>query len=166
MRDHVLDMRAIAAALTSAGIPAEVQPSGGNVATIYAGPPGHRIAIGPGWYSQDRPFCRASELSMAPEDGSADPVSLADAPTFGKLIRRLTDALPPRPGACSSVRGLECANHDHDHRWSPDNVEQAHSGDELACNDCGCPIFWDQATHQYWHTDSATPPCFLIPEVR
>jgi len=73
MRDHVLDMRAIAAALTSAGIPAEVQPSGGNVATIYAGPPGHRIAIGPGWYSQDRPFCRASELSMAPEDGSADP---------------------------------------------------------------------------------------------
>lgn len=48
MRHHVLHMRAITAALTSAGIPAEVQPSGGNVATIYAGPPGHRIVTGPG----------------------------------------------------------------------------------------------------------------------
>jgi hypothetical protein len=164
VRDHVLDMRTIVDALTSAGIPAEVEQSVGGVATIYAGPASRRFAIGPGRFSQERPLCDSSELSMGPEDGSVNPVSLAVA----ELVRHVTEALPVRwPSPCTSEVGLDCENPDHDHRYDatcdPDG-DQAHIGDELACTDCGGAMFWDEATQVYWHTDRKTEPCFLLPE--
>jgi hypothetical protein len=85
----------------------------------------------------------------------------------GDAVRRETAAHLPEP--CTAPSGLECTKPDHGHRWEAADdppADQRHLGDELACNCCGQPIFWDERTQTYWHTDPSAPPCLLVPDVR
>jgi hypothetical protein len=164
-----LDMCSIVDALSLAGVPAEVTQTGGGVATIFAGAADKRLAIGPGYWVGERAFCDPSDLMIGLEDQSADPVSLSDATTSDAVVHRALVALGKRPAPCTSPNGLECEEDSHGHKYLDgfDWTDQQHGPTgELLCNDCGAPIFWDEKTCRYWHTDPTAPPCPLVTEVR
>jgi hypothetical protein len=72
--------------------------------------------------------------------------------------REWDPAMDARPESCTSTNGLECTHPEHDHRA----VDGDSDSPEMLCDHCRCPLFWDERSKRYWHTDPSVPACFLV----
>lgn len=76
-----VDLQAVADTLNAHGLPAQVEHTGGNTATLYAGQqrigpdgePRWSVSVGPGWFDapgRRRPAADTGELHIGPDDDS------------------------------------------------------------------------------------------------